>query len=231
MARMMKQIVMAAAVLLAFVVGTTGQARAGLLINGDFETGNLSGWSVFTTSNGNNGAGLPNVVPFDTTGSGASNAAQFVVGEATFTGVYEGGGISQTFSFGGGTLDLSADVAAYCNYQGNSFNASGGRFELLLNNIVVSTFEVDQIALGQTIRGQLSATETGLAAGSYTLAVRITRPYLNGIGVTPYEYVDNVNAADPPAVVPEPSTLSGAGIAVFLSLTCAWRRWRAKHAA
>jgi PEP-CTERM motif len=33
------------------------------------------------------------------------------------------------------------------------------------------------------------------------------------------------------SAVPEPSTLAGAGIAVFLGLACAWRRRKAKHAA
>ena len=57
-------------------------AHAGL-INGGFETGDLSGWTRFTTANGS----LPDlgdeVVPFDMDGDGAlSNAARFRVGEA-----------------------------------------------------------------------------------------------------------------------------------------------------
>jgi hypothetical protein len=45
--------------------------------------------------------------------------------------------------------------------------------------------------------------------------------------------VDNFTFPTPgaPAAVPEPSTLAGAGIAVFLSLACAWRRRKAKRAA
>jgi hypothetical protein len=224
MTNVIRRSLMVAAVL-GVVAGAAAPARANLLINGDFETGNLSGWTPFTTANGNNGIGLPDVVPFDTTGGGTSNSARFEVGQVNFNpGVFEGGGISQVFAFGGGTLNLSADVAAL-----GFANQSGGRFELLLNNAVLSTFQVNVINAGQTIRGQLSATESGLAAGSYTLAIRITRPFTNGAArdVTPYQFVDNVNAV----AVPEPATLTGAGVAALFGLTYAWRRRRTRLAA
>ena len=65
-----------------FAVGllVPAAANADLISNGDFSTG-LTGWTVFTTANGTTGAGLPDVVSFNTTGSGASNSAQFNVGE------------------------------------------------------------------------------------------------------------------------------------------------------
>jgi hypothetical protein len=71
-------------------------AHADLITNGDFQTGTLAGWTVFTTSNGSDGAGLPNVVSFNTTGGGASDAAQFNVGEINFDRTPQGGGLSQT---------------------------------------------------------------------------------------------------------------------------------------
>ena len=67
------------------------------LTNGDFKSGTLSGWTTFVTGNGT--IGTPAVVSFDTTGSGASNAAQFDVGQVTHNfPVYEGGGIYQSVS-------------------------------------------------------------------------------------------------------------------------------------
>ena len=72
-------------------------ARAdNIVTNGDFGTGTLAGWSVFTTPNGRNGAGLPDVVPFNTTGAGATNSAQFNVGNVIASGTQQGSGISQS---------------------------------------------------------------------------------------------------------------------------------------
>jgi len=217
-------------VVLGVVAGAAGQSKANLVINGDFETGNLSGWTKFTTANGSTGIGLPNVLPFNVNGSETSKAARFEVGEVTYSGLYQGGGLSQDFLFGGGTLDLSADVAA----QGNGgTNASGGRFELLLNNVVLSTFQVDSISGTAPVRGQLSARQTGLAAGSYTLGIRITRPFRNGSapGQTPYQFVDNVTAVNATvvaaAVVPEPSTVAGGLLGT--GLTGFWWAWRRKR--
>jgi hypothetical protein len=68
---------------LALPLGGVERTNAGF-INGNFGTGDLTGWTVFTTSNGTNGTfngvALPNVVSFDTTGTGATNSALFEVG-------------------------------------------------------------------------------------------------------------------------------------------------------
>jgi len=61
---------------------------APILLNGDFETGDLTGWTTFLTPNGSIGStnGVPDVVPFDVTGGGTpSDAAQFEVGELAFS--------------------------------------------------------------------------------------------------------------------------------------------------
>lgn len=75
------------------------------LVNGDFETGDLSGWTVFTTGNGTvGGPAYPKVVPFDTDNDGtASNSAQFLVGQVIFDpDEPEGGGIYQVVSLAAG---------------------------------------------------------------------------------------------------------------------------------
>jgi hypothetical protein len=179
------------------VVGLTaviavGVASAAPVANGDFETGDLTGWTTFTTANGT--IGTPAVVPFDTTGTGASNAAQFGVGQVVFTpGVQEGGGIYQSVSTAAGLFDASADVAARAPVANNSC----GLFELLVDGVVVAshnTFSLDftLCPANTTVRSTLSAAGLALSAGSHEIRIRITRPFITS-AQTPLEYVDNVS--------------------------------------
>jgi hypothetical protein len=161
------------------------------LTNGDFQSGTLSGWTTFVTGNGT--IGTPAVVSFDTTGSGASNAAQFDVGQVTFRlGVYEGGGIYQSVSTTAGSFDVSADIASETNLPG--INQSCGNFELLVDNGVVASHDFGSCQ--GVVRSTLSASSVPLSAGSHEIRIRITRPYTI-IDLPVSEYVDNVALAKP----------------------------------
>src|ERR1017187_10567273 len=88
-------------------------AFGSIVFNGDFGTGDLTGWTVFTTANGSNGANpLPDVVSFNTTGAGASNSAQFNVGEVSFTGIQAGGGLIQLVTLSAGEYNFFANIGA-----------------------------------------------------------------------------------------------------------------------
>ena len=103
-------------------------ASAAPVPNGDFETGDLTGWTTFTTASGT--IGTPAVVSFDTTGTGASNAAKFNVGQRRrLAGIPQGGGIYQSVNTAAGEFDVSADVAAHLGHP-PSRNQSCGLFEL-----------------------------------------------------------------------------------------------------
>src|SRR5208337_5169701 len=106
-----------------------------LLSNGSFETGNLSGWTTFVTTNGNLGSayGLPNVVSFDVAGTGTPvPAAQFQVGEVVFNQqTLEGGGIDQSFNCAAGTYNISVQVAATNMLTLTNFQA--GIFSLMMD--------------------------------------------------------------------------------------------------
>ena len=103
------------AVALAFVmVAPATSANAELILNGNFSTGDFTGWSLFTTANGTIGSNPdPRVTSFDVTGSGSQNAAEFQVGQINFDfGHQEGGGLTQSITTLNGILQFSASIAA-----------------------------------------------------------------------------------------------------------------------
>lgn len=186
-------------------------ASANLIANGDFQAGNLSSWTNFTTANGTISGmfGAPDVVSFSTNGAGASLAAQFGVGELTFDRTQQGGGIYQSFLTGSGAISISADIAAFNNGAFN--NLSAGVFNLLLDSVVVDTVNLGHIPRNQIERGVLTFSGA-VGAGSHELRILITRPFLAPEQELS-QYVDNVNVNA--AVVPEPATftLLGLGLA------------------
>lgn len=181
--------------------GPLPAARAGF-INGDFQTGDFTGWTTFTTAIGS--IGTPAVVSFDTTGSGASLAAQFQVGRTDFLGSsQEGGGIFQSVVVSTpGHFELSVDIAAEKTSERS--NGEGGVFTLLLDGVAVDSHAFGPIAGNTTLRSSLGAT-VNLSAGAHEFRVLITRPARAPDSL--YQYVDNARFEQLTAV-PEPSSLA-----------------------
>jgi hypothetical protein len=174
--------------------------------NGDFASGDFTDWTTFTTGpNGTlGGTPYPFVSSFDVTGSGAQNAATFNVGEISFTGVQEGGGIFQDITTPSGTLSFSASIASYKS----TFNDSAGVFSVLLDGTTLTTDDLGVLPAGGTpVRGTLSFT-TAVTPGVHELEILITRPFDScGEGCTPDEYVTNISATIGSSnQVPEPGT-------------------------
>ena len=160
----------------------------GPLVNGDFETGDLSGWTTFTTDNGT--LGNPSVIPFDTDNDGiATFSAQFNVGQVTFEGfdMQRGGGLFQEVNLTAGNLTISADIAsdhpfAFCN-------SDGGTFQLLVDDAVVDSHDFGEMCGPVTKYSTLVASLPINTAGIHEIRFLITRGGLRS-GVT--NYLDDV---------------------------------------
>jgi hypothetical protein len=176
-----------------------------LLVNGSFESGDFTGWSVGSTSNGTWGQGYPVVTGWPL---GGGNAAKGEVGEVNFDGTYQGGILSQTFNSGGGAATLSFDWAAMGD--GSNMNADGGLFELILDGTILAQHDVGSIGPNDLFNGTLSAN-ANLSAGTHTFEIDVLRPYISNPGATPFQYVTN---ADVEGTVPEPGSLilMGSGV-------------------
>ena len=188
-------------------------ARAtNLLTNGDFETGVLTPWTAFTTVNGTNGTGLPAVNSFDTTGSGATLAAQFDVGEATFDTTQQGGGLTQGFTApAAGTYNFFANIASQDDPDG-LVNGNAGTFSILIDGTTLTSDNLGAFATAnQIIRATLSGA-VALAAGGHTFEILVTRPFTSGGTDTPQEFFDNISVS---SAAPEPATFALAALALL----------------
>jgi hypothetical protein len=186
---------------LGLVIGAAGQARASLML-----TMTQVGSDVVVSGSGSaNLAGLTFVITGQAASAMGPNAPGLTTGPISqpLTDVYTA--LSGPSSFGSG---------------GQSFATSG-------------TGDLFGFSQGDLLvpHGYVSGA---LLSGSSTFANQT----FASLGVTPGTYVwtwgstDNHDSLTLEIVtaVPEPATLSGAGIVVFLSLACAWRRLHAKAA-
>ena len=167
------------------------------LVNGDFETGDLSGWTVFSTANGTVGwAGFPVVLDFDMNGDGAtSKSVGFKVGQQVFKGIDaspEGGGIYTMLTVEPGRLTVTAEIAASYASQRHRRNLSAGIFELMLDDAVLDSHDFGPISAGTTERATLSGSKA-IAGGAHALRLRIRRPAITTMhSPAPFQFVDNI---------------------------------------
>jgi len=192
-------------VLLALVAFVAAQAGAtNLITNGDFGTNDFTGWTIGTTGNGTWGSGYPIVTGWPL---GGMNAAEGEVGEVNFSGVQEGGTLTQSFMSAGGAATVSLDWAV----MGPGGNADGGEFTILLNGTQIAQYDTGSINGSQLYNGVLTAN-ANLLNGSNTLEIDVTRRYITVPDGTPYQWVTGVDVEG--QGVPEPGSLvlMGSGV-------------------
>lgn len=196
---------------------------AATIVNGDFQTGDLTGWTIYTTSfgpgTGSTGrcagaVACPAVTSFDTSGAGASDAVEFNVGLAS--GAYgtsdtEGGGIYQNIDLQAGLFTASVEFAIDNADPLQRGNADGGTLSILLDNAVVATFASGPTSAGVR-RGELTGSVDVTTAGLHRFALQATRNYY---APALFQYFDNVETSGT-SVTPEPAALSFAACGMLL---------------
>ena len=196
-----------------YLLGGVVRADHMPLTNGDFEEagGSLSGWTSYTTARGTIGApDYPMVRDFDIDGpsgpSSATKVAQFNVGTLTMDDKgYEGGGIYQNVHLVAGDYDIRANVAV--DEDGSLFGVyDGGRFELLVDGVVLDSYEfAGKVGPNETKYALLARLQV-LTAGDHEIRIRVTRSATAVVSLT--QFVDNVVVAlsgAGPSVEPEPT--------------------------
>lgn len=168
---------------------SSGQTTASL-VNGDFESGDFTGWTSYTTPEGVLGENFQ-VTLFDTNNDGNETfGATFQVGsESTVPSEPVGGGLLQDVELNTGTLFIEAEVAS-TNKLGCCLNPDGGLWEILLDGVVVASYDFDMIDVDAAEFGVLSA-EVQVTAGVHTLAFQITRQAISS-SWSPLDYIDNI---------------------------------------
>jgi len=170
-----------------------GHAAAQSFTNGNFETGDLSGWTVVNTPNG---VGAPgSIQTFDIDGPGplgSTFVATFMVGNVvSMPGNQAGVEMTQSLSLTAGT-QYTVDFDWAAGRVSTTGNAEGGVFSVIVAGAIVG-----QVAAGgisgtnpNPVYGHLTAHFTAASSGPTDVGLRITRPYLSPGDLT--DYVDNI---------------------------------------
>ena len=174
-----------------FLVADTVRASHMPPENGDFETGDLTGWTTFTTTNGTLGPGYPRVVLFDTNNMGtATYSAQFSVGQIlNENGTRRGGGIYQNVHLVEGEYQITANIAVAFGTPQAGIATDGGLFELLVDGAVVASHNFGYVYV-DTTQHNLLASVPVTSTDYHEIRIRITRPGDSSSVLN--QYVDNV---------------------------------------
>lgn len=186
------------------------------IVNGNFDGGNLSGWTVTNTSNGTTAVADVVMLDIDEGGPlGMSNAARFAVGNAAAPNQGQQGIMfSQMVSLVGGiTYTFDMDWKAF-RVNTTTSNTEGGQFTLMAGGNSIAFGAAGTTSQAAPKFGHLTGMFTPVTSGDYEVGVKITRqftvPLLSGVP-TLYQAVDNFTMTG----VPEPATMAALGLGVI----------------
>ncbi len=190
-------------------------ASSAQFVNGDFETGDFSGWTIaFTVPNGN--ALVQVVEQYDIDGAGplgTNFAARFSVGRlVSAAGGTEGIEMTQPINLTSGTAyTFDVDVAAI-NTNTTGSNSQGGIFDIIINGVSVANVAVGSLGVaapqGPEFYGHLTGTFTAPATASYAIGIKITRPFTAPNNLR--QSVDNFDMSGGGGPTCEPDLTTGA---------------------
>lgn len=183
--------------------GIASPAVAGVL-NGNFETGDLTNWTITFTPGGT--TAVMNVESFDIDGPGplgSSLAARFSVGRAA--GVTTGNqGIMMTqlaSVVAGNAYQIDFDWAAW-RPAGQGSNTQGGIFDIIVNGVSIANALAGATSGAAPRFGHLTGNFVAAATGEIEVGVMITRPFTVPTPTAPtlFQFIDNFT------MVPTPGT-------------------------
>lgn len=202
-------------VLALVAVACAAQAQ---FVNGNFDGGDLSGWTITNTSNGTSASNSVVMLDIDEGGPlGMSNAARFAVGNlAAPNQGQQGISFTQLISLTAGVqYTFEFDWKAY-RENTTTANSEGGVFNLQVDGTTIASVAAGGTSASLPKFGHLVGQFTATSTGNHSVGVLITRPFTvpitNG-SPTLYQAVDNFTMS----AVPEPATLAalGLGLAAF----------------
>ncbi len=186
------------------LIGFPSDVWSGVLSNCDFESGDLSGWTIFETTNGTlGGEGFPGCVDFDINDDGqVTKSVEFKVGQYDYKGEgvrLAGGGIVTNQQLVAGTIIFSVDIATAYSSPKDRRNLSGGVFDLLVDGEVVASHDFGPIP-NNTIQRFMLEGLASVTPGIHEFRIRIRRPFKSHPhDQAPRQYLDNIRLTYAPS--------------------------------
>ena len=154
------------------------------LVNGSFETGDLTGWTTFTSPGGTlGGIGFPDVVPFDTDGDAVDTRRRSIPG-GRWRWRHSSGSLARRRRSSADSANVAVRSPAAAD--------EAGLFEMWLDGDVVASHDFGSISAGQVKLANLTATISDVSAGPHEIRLRMVRQGPSSFGSTPSGYVDDV---------------------------------------